>query len=86
MKKAVKPEESVDVIIERKLKTMGNRLQQLRKAKGFNNYEKFAYENDIPRAQYGRYERGQDLKLSSLIKVLEALDISLKDFFAEGFE
>lgn len=76
----------MDAIIELHLKTMGNRLQELRKAKGFKNYEKFACENDIPRAQYGRNERGQDLKFSSLIKVLEALDISLKDFFAEGFK
>jgi transcriptional regulator with XRE-family HTH domain len=58
----------------------------LRKAKGFHNYEQFAYQNDISRSQYGRYENGEDLRFSSLLRVLKALDISLAEFFGEGFE
>ena len=50
------------------------------------NYEQFAYENDIGRAQYGRYENGEDLKFSSLLRVLKALGVSLEECFAEGFE
>jgi len=71
---------------EAMLKKIGERMKELRKAKGFNNYEIFAYENDIPRAQYGRYERGSDLKLSSLMKVLDGLGVSLEEFFSEGFK
>ncbi|WP_046757971.1 helix-turn-helix domain-containing protein [Kordia jejudonensis] len=72
--------------IEKNLENLGNRLKDLRKQKGYRNYEQFAFENNISRAQYGRYENGQDLRFSSLLKVLKALDVSLEDFFKEGFE
>lgn len=38
------------------------------------------------RAQFGRYENGEDLRFSSLLKVVNALDISLEEFFSEGFD
>ena len=60
--------------------------KQLRIAKGYTNYEQFAYEHNIARAQYGRYEKGSDLRFSSLLKVLKAMNISLAEFFSEGFE
>ena len=64
------------------LEKIGERLKEIRKQQGYDNYEKFAYENDIPRAQYGRYERGKsDLRLSSLLKILNAFDMSLEEFF-----
>ncbi|PHN07824.1 helix-turn-helix domain-containing protein [Flavilitoribacter nigricans] len=75
-----------DPQIEQLLSLVGERLKALRKAKGYSNYEQFAYENNIGRAQYGRYEKGSDLRLSSLFRVLQAMDISPADFFAEGFE
>ena len=68
------------------LANMGNKLRELRIEKGFTNYEQFAFEHNLPRAQYGRYEQGQDLRFSSLLKVLKAFDISLEEFFKEGFE
>jgi transcriptional regulator with XRE-family HTH domain len=68
------------------LQKLGKRLKDLRKSKGYSNYELFAFDNEIPRAQYGRYEKGSDLRITSLLKVLKALDMSIKDFFNEGFE
>lgn len=62
---------------------IGERMKEIRIAKGYKNYEKFAYDNNIPRAQYGRYERGSDLKLSSLMKVLDGFDMSLEEFFSK---
>ncbi|WP_299884335.1 helix-turn-helix transcriptional regulator [uncultured Lacinutrix sp.] len=73
-----------DKYSDKKLKALGQRLKELRIAKGYKNYEQFAYDNRIPRAQYGRYENGQDLRFSSLCKVLKALDISFEEFF-RGF-
>ena len=64
----------------------GKRLRHFRKLKGFSNYEHLAYELNISRSQYGKYENGGNIKLSTLIKILKKLDVSLKDFFAEGFE
>lgn len=68
------------------LENLAKRLRELRKEKGYSNYEQFAFEHELPRAQYGRYEKGEDLRFSSLLKVLKAMNISLKDFFGEGFE
>ena len=68
------------------LKKLGNRIKTLRIAKGYTNYEYFAYEHNIPRAQFGRYERGEDLRFSSLIKVVKAFDMTLTEFFQEGFD
>jgi transcriptional regulator with XRE-family HTH domain len=75
-----------DEYTEKQLENLGNKLRELRIERGFSNYEQFAYEHNLPRAQYGRYEQGQDLRFSSLLKVLKAFDISLEEFFKEGFE
>jgi len=72
-----------DKYTEKKLENLGKRLKELRIAKGYKNYEQFAYDNRIPRAQYGRYENGQDLRFSSLCKVLKAFDVSLEEFFKD---
>ena len=74
-----------DTYTQEQLTKLGNRLRELRIERGFSNYEQFAFEHNLPRAQYGRYEQGQDLRFSSLLKVLKALDISLEEFFKEGF-
>lgn len=53
---------------------------------GYSNYEYFAYKHNLPRAQYGRYENGEDLRYSSLIKVVKAFGLTMSEFFSEGFE
>ena len=68
------------------MKQLGNRFRQIRVAQGYSNYEQFAFENELSQRQYGRYEQGNVLRFSSLVKVLKAFNISLKDFFSEGFE
>lgn len=68
------------------LKKLGNRIKQLRIAKGYSSYEYFAYDHNISRAQFGRYEKGQDLRYSSLLKVIAAFEMSVSDFFSEGFD
>ena len=72
--------------IEKELSNLGACIKALRKARGDSNYEQFAYKHEINRSQYGRYENGEDLRFSSLLKVLKALDVSLAEFFGEGFE
>lgn len=71
---------------EQKLRQLGKRMKEIRIAKGYSNYELFAFDNNIPRAQYGRYEQGQDLRFSSLLKIISAFDMSLEEFFSEGFD
>jgi transcriptional regulator with XRE-family HTH domain len=67
------------------LKSLGARIRELRQQKN-DSYENFAFEHDLPRAQFGRYELGTNVTILSLCRVLKALDISLKEFFATGFE
>ena len=71
---------------EKQLENLGKRIKALRKAKGFSNYEHFAFTHDIHRVQYGRYENGSDLRFSSLLKVIKAFDMTLEEFFSEGFD
>lgn len=68
------------------MQQLAERIKALRIAKGYTNYERFAYENDLPRAQYGRYENGEDLRFSSLVKVVKAFGMTLEEFFGEGFD
>jgi transcriptional regulator with XRE-family HTH domain len=63
--------------------TIGKRLIELRKKAGYSNQESFAYEADIPRAQYGRYEKGVNMTLKSLNTILKFHKISFGEFFKE---
>ena len=71
---------------DEQLKKLGERIKQLRIEKGYTSYEYFAYEHNISRAQFGRYEQGQDLRISSLVKIVNAFEMTLAEFFSEGFE
>jgi transcriptional regulator with XRE-family HTH domain len=65
---------------------LGRRIKQLRVQKGYTNHEFFAYDHGISRAQFGRYEQGEDLRYLSLVKVVRAFGITLEEFFSEGFD
>lgn len=71
---------------QRVIKKIGERLKALRIEKGHSSYEIFAFENEIDRSQYGKYERGADMRISSLVKILQALNIDIQEFFSKGFE
>ena len=67
------------------LKKLGYRMKSLRKKKGFDSVEKFSFDSDISRVLYGNYENG-NITYKNLLKVIRSLDISIKDFFSEGFD
>lgn len=68
------------------LRKLGERIKSIRKAKGYSNYEYFAYEVGISRAQYGKYEAGANIKFNTLLKIIKGFDMTIEDFFAEGFD
>lgn len=72
--------------IELQINNLGARIRQLRIKKGYSNAEFFAYDHRINRSQYGKYERGEDLRFSSLLRILEIHGLTLKEFFSDGFE
>ncbi|WP_017730740.1 helix-turn-helix transcriptional regulator [Nafulsella turpanensis] len=78
--------EKEDKLPNEDLIKLGNRIKALRIKKGYTSYEYFAYEHNISRAQFGRYEKGEDLRYTSLLKVVRALDMTLEEFFREGFD
>lgn len=80
--KSKKPVKKNNVDIER----LAKRIKELRLKKGYTNYEFFAYDHEIARAQYGKYEKGEDMRFSSLIKVIKALGVTPKEFFSKGFD
>jgi transcriptional regulator with XRE-family HTH domain len=65
---------------------LGKRLRQLRIKKGFSNYEYFAYEHGLGRAQYGKYETGGNIRFDTLVKLVRIHGLTIKEFFSEGFD
>jgi transcriptional regulator with XRE-family HTH domain len=86
MKKKVKGNDKDKNNSQEYLIKLGKRIKELRIKKGYTNYEYFAFENGIGRAQYGKYETGGNIQFDTLIRIIKALDISIKDFFSEGFD
>ncbi|MBO0330689.1 helix-turn-helix domain-containing protein [[Muricauda] lutisoli] len=70
----------------KEIKKLAYRIKSLRIQKGYSSYENFAFEKGIPRAQYGRYETGTDIQFTSLLKIAQAFDMTLEEFFSEGFD
>jgi transcriptional regulator with XRE-family HTH domain len=85
-KKATEVTQGLDTASVDMLQKLGARIRELRKKKGYDNYEHFAYDHNISRAQYGRYEKGQDIRFTSLLKLINAFEITLEEFFSEGFK
>lgn len=63
---------------------IGERIAELRKAKNLSQ-QKFSYEAEIERSYLTHVEKGRkNISIDTLIKITDALGISLKDFFNEG--
>lgn len=60
---------------------VGNRLKQVRKEKGFENYEHIAYELGMSRSAYWRLESGENFSIKTLVKVCKLLEITFEEFF-----
>jgi len=73
---------------QRIYKKTAKRIKDIRIERGYSNAEDFAYENDFSRSQYGKYEHelGTDMRLSTIVKITKALNISIQEFFSEGFD
>jgi hypothetical protein len=66
---------------EKRLIKIGEKLRELRKTSGYKSYENFAFDNEINRVQYGRMEKGSNITILSLLKVLDIHKLSLEEFF-----
>lgn len=80
IKKVIDKKTDIDI------QKLAGRIKYLRKELGYTNADFFAYENEITRSQYARYESGEDIRFSSLMKLIKAFGMTPKEFFSEGFE
>ncbi|NEM99329.1 helix-turn-helix transcriptional regulator [Pontibacter burrus] len=68
------------------LKAIGNRLKAIRIEKGYTSYETFAIDHGLGRMQYWKLEKGEtNPTMRTLLKVLAIHDMTLEEFFSEGF-
>ena len=70
---------------EERLKQIGAKLRRIRLERGYTSYESFAWDHELPRMQYWRMENGKNFTFISLIKILDALEMPLSEFFNEEF-
>lgn len=66
--------------LEPRIQKICDGIKTLRKEAGFTAYENFAFENNLSRISYGRMERGANITLLSLLKILDIHKISLSEF------
>ncbi|MBL6663505.1 MAG: helix-turn-helix domain-containing protein [Flavobacteriales bacterium] len=60
---------------------IGQQLKALRQQAGYTSYAGFAWDNDLPKTQYGRMEKGTNCTLKSLQRVLDIHGLSFGEFF-----
>lgn len=60
---------------------IAKRIKELRKAKGYSNYEHIAFALEMSRSAYWRLESGVNFELKTLIKFCRLLEITLEEFF-----
>ena len=63
------------------LNAIALRLKELRKSKGYSNYEHIAFELGMSRSAYWRLESGKNFELKTLIRICRFFEISLDEFF-----
>lgn len=68
-------------IEDQRLFAIGKLIRQLRIEMGYSSAEIFAYEHNLNRVSYWRMEKGHNITMKSLLKVLDIHQISLSDFF-----
>ncbi len=66
---------------EKRLIKIGDKLRELRKGAGYKSYENFSFDNELNRVQYGRMEKGANITLASLLRVLDIHKLTLEEFF-----
>ena len=62
---------------------IAERIKKLRIEAGYSNYEEFAWEKGIGRMQYWNMEKGSNITMTTLFKIVDAHGISLAEFFAD---
>lgn len=67
---------------------LSKKVKALRKKNGFTSAELFAYDIEISRVGMSKYETGNfdDIRMRTLLKIIDGLGMTPKEFFSEGFD
>jgi hypothetical protein len=76
----------IDKREDKYIQQLAFRIRSIRKSLGYSNADFFAYENNFSRSQYGRYELSEDIRYSSLRKLVKAFNMTMTEFFSVGFD
>jgi|1185.fasta_scaffold102611_3 hypothetical protein len=60
---------------------MAKKVKELRIKRGYLTAESFTKRHRLSRSLYLRFEKGNDIRLSSFIKIINAFDISVTELF-----
>lgn len=64
-----------------RIKQIGKHIKDLRIAKGYSSAEIFAYEHGLNRVSYWRMEKGCNITMTSLLRIIDIHQITLQEFF-----
>ena len=67
--------------LDPRIKEIAKHIKYLREKAGYTNYENFAWEHEIGRMQYWNIEKGSNITLTTLFKILDAHKLSMAEFF-----
>lgn len=68
---------------DKRISQIGAKIKTLRKEKGYTSAEQFAYDHELPRVGYGNHEKGSNLNIASLLRIVDIHGISLEQFFKD---
>lgn len=69
--------------LDPRIMKIAEKLEHIRKEKGYTSYENFAIDKGISRMQYWRMEKGTNFTFESFLKILDAHKMSLTEFFTD---
>jgi hypothetical protein len=71
--------------LDKRILKIADKLRKMRIEKGYTSYDSFAWDNDLSRIHYWRIEKGSNLTMQTLLKILDIHKITLSEFF-KGIE
>lgn len=69
--------------LDSRILQIAERTRQLRIDAGYSNYEEFAWKHNFNRGQYWNIEKGSNITMTTLFKILDAHKLSMAEFFED---
>lgn len=83
-KKSETPGKTIAVLSEKeRLKIIGERIRNQRKANGYSSAFKLAIDSGFEPSRINRFENGNNLTVSTLFKIADALKISVSELLKD---